>query len=214
MFSNGRTATRPTSAFPAPPGRNRRARNTPAEARTTSAASAAKARFLAGGFGAARCAPLAAVVEAAEVGRGGGAGRGRRARCLRESERDVSRRLEPFLAILLQAVPDDAIEREGEVPPRLGERRRFLPEDRRHRVARRLLPERPLAREQLVEDRPEREDVRAVIHGKPAHLLGRHVPDRPHHGPGLRVPGHGRSARLFARRRRRRVSWPGRSRGS
>ena len=77
--------------------------------------------------------------------------------------------------------------------------RRLVPQDRRHRVARRVPLERLLAREQLVEDRPEGEDVRAVIDGQPPHLLGRHVAHRPHHRPGLRVARARRRARLLAR---------------
>ena len=47
--------------------------------------------------------------------------------------------------------------------------------------------ERPLAREQLVEDRAEREDVGAVVDRESLHLLGRHVARGPHDRPGLRV---------------------------
>ena len=104
------------------------------------------------------------------------------------------------IPVLLQAVPDDTVESRRDVPPRLRQLRRILFQDRRDRVARRVPLERPLAREHLVEDRPEREDVRAVIDGQAAHLLGRHVAHRAHHRPRLRVARAGRRARLLLRR--------------
>ena len=76
-------------------------------------------------------------------------------------------------------------------------------QDRRHRVARRVALERLLAGEQLVEDRAEGEDVRAVVDRQPADLLGRHVAHRAHDRAGLGVAAAGarRRARLLGRSR-------------
>ena len=122
------------------------------------------------------------------------AGRGRRGR-LRKRKHDVPGGLEPVLPILLQAVLDDVVESRRDVPPRLRQLRRLLHQDRRDRVARRFSLERLLAREHLVQDRPEGEDVGAVIDRQPPDLLGRHVAHRPHHRPRFRVPRVRRRAR-------------------
>src|ERR1039458_2021658 len=50
---------------------------------------------------------------------------------------------------------------------------------------------RPLARDDLVEDCPKAEYVRARIHSNAAHLLGRHISRCPQHYPRLRGVGHG-----------------------
>ena len=83
--------------------------------------------------------------------------------------------------LLLEAVPDDAIERPG----RLGLisassggssfRIAFIVSTASRRV------KRAPAGQHLVEDGAEREDVGAVIERLAAHLLGRHVADRAHH---------------------------------
>ena len=136
-------------------------------------------------------------------------------RRLRQRERHVLRRLEAVLAVLLQAVAHDVVERGRDVASRLRQLRRLLPHDRGDRVARRVALERLLAGEQLVQDRAEGEDVRAVVDRQAADLLGRHVAHRAHHRAGLGVAaaGAGRRAGLLGRERRRRA-WPGRSRGS
>ena len=72
-------------------------------------------------------------------------------------------------------------------------------QDRRDRLGVRVSLERLLAREQLVEDRSERKNVRAVVDRESLHLLGRHVARRPHDRPGLRVARACRRARLLAR---------------
>ena len=92
-----------------------------------------------------------------------------------------------MIPVLLQAMPDDPVERRGDVPPRLRQLPRLISHDGRHRLGIRLSPERSLAREQLVEDRSEREDVGAVIDRESLYLLGRHVAGGPHDRPGLRV---------------------------
>ena len=126
--------------------------------------------------------------------------RGRRRELLRKTECDVPGRLESTLAVLLEAVFDDPLERRGDVSPRLRELGRLPHQDRRHRLGVRVSLERLPAREQLVENRPEREDVRTVIDREPFHLLGRHVAHRPHDHPGLRVARARRGARLLALR--------------
>ena len=68
-----------------------------------------------------------------------------------------------------------------------GERRQRLGrvvDDRGDRLGRRLAAERLAARRHLVQDRPERELVRAVVDGAAARLLRGHVAGRPEHDPG------------------------------
>ena len=54
------------------------------------------------------------------------------------------------------------------------------------------------AREHLVENRPEGEDVGLDIRRPPPRLLRRHVVERSHHRPGHRLAGDRRGARLLA----------------
>ena len=100
------------------------------------------------------------------------------------------------------------------------ELRRLLLQDRGHRLDRGVAPERPPAGEHLVEHGAEREDVRAVVDGLPAHLLRRHVPDRPQHAcparsrrdavGARRRRGSGRPGRCFARPKSRILTRPSR----
>ena len=69
--------------------------------------------------------------------------------------------------------------------PRRIEIRRILGQDRRHRVGGGLAFEGALAAEHLVEHRAKRKHVRAMIDREPAHLLGRHVAERPEHHAGV-----------------------------
>src|SRR5262249_58592977 len=62
--------------------------------------------------------------------------------------------------------------------PEGGDRLRLLVQNRRERVHDRRARERSLAGRHLVEDRPERELVRAEVERRPARLLRRHVTDR------------------------------------
>ena len=71
--------------------------------------------------------------------------------------------------------------RPGDVLVRRGDVRRVFPQDRVHRLGGRVAAERALARQHLVEDRAEREDVGARVGGLAAHLLGRHVAERAQH---------------------------------
>jgi hypothetical protein len=88
---------------------------------------------------------------------------------------------------LLEAVADDALERGRDRPVRRQEVRRLFLEDCRHGVGGRVAAEGPAAREHLVEDRAEAEEVGSVVRGQAAELLGRHVPERPQDGPRLRA---------------------------
>ena len=96
-------------------------------------------------------------------------------------------------------MPNDLVESRRDVPSRFQQPRRLVPQDGRNGVADRLPKERPLAREQLIENRPEREKVASVIDENPSKLLGRHIAHRPHHHPGLRVPHDSRRARRIGR---------------
>ena len=57
--------------------------------------------------------------------------------------------------------------------------------DRVHRLDRGFAGERPPARDHLVQHAAERENVGAVVHREPAHLLRRHVGDGPEDHAGL-----------------------------
>jgi hypothetical protein len=72
---------------------------------------------------------------------------------------------------------------------------RVLPEDRDQGLSRRPLPKGRLPREHLVEDGPEREDVRALVGGQPLSLLGRHVGNSPEDGAGRGLLRGGRRGR-------------------
>ena len=106
--------------------------------------------------------------------------------------------MEALLRVLLETVPDDALEAGRDVLVRDGEVRRVFLQDRRHRVGGRVAVERAPAREHLVEDRAEGEDVAARVGGLAADLLGRHVAERAEHDAGLRARGRGRQVRRLA----------------
>ena len=111
--------------------------------------------------------------------RRGRAGRSRDRGERLQVERHVPRGLEALRRSLLEAVRDDAIDRGRDPPVGSGQVRRLLREDRDHRVGGGGLGEGALAREHLVENGPEGEDVRAGIHRLAPHLLRRHVAERP-----------------------------------
>ena len=90
---------------------------------------------------------------------------------------------------------DDLLERRRHGFAQVRERRRVLLEDGRDRVGGRGALERHLPGQHLVQHRPEREDVGAVIERQAAHLLGRHVWRRSEDRPGRsRLPQRGRVA--------------------
>ncbi len=117
-----------------------------------------------------------------------------------ESEGDVVRGMEPLLGILLDRVPDDPLEAGRDALVRDGEVRRFFPQDRRHRLGRRVAVERSPAREHLVEDGAEGEDVRPGVGGLALHLLRRHVAERPEHDSRLRAARRRRQSRRLGPR--------------
>ena len=88
-----------------------------------------------------------------------------RSRELLEVEGDVPRRLEALLGVLFETVGDDPLEGRGQAAVRLGEIGRILLEDRVHRLHGRGAAERAPARQHLVEDGAEGEDVGAMVHG-------------------------------------------------
>ena len=108
--------------------------------------------------------------------------RSRRGRDLRQIELQITRRLKPFVRVLFEAMPDDSFERRRNDRRCRGEGRRLLSQDRAHGVGGRVTLEGALARDHLVENGAEAEDVRARVHRLRAHLLGRHVP-RPSPAP-------------------------------
>ena len=112
-----------------------------------------------------------------------------------EIERDVVRGVESLLGALLEAVAHDALEARRDVLVRDREVRRVFLQDRRHRVRGRVAVEGAAAREHLVEDRAEGEDVAARVGGPAAHLLGRHVAERAQHDAGLGAGARGREVR-------------------
>ena len=115
-------------------------------------------------------------------------GRGRK-RVQRKTE--VARRLKARGRALLQAVPDDPVERWRDLRAGFQSLRRIFVQDRRDGFGRTALLKRALTGQHLVEDPAEGEDVGARIDGLTLQLLGRHVAERSQHDASLR-PGRGR----------------------
>ena len=86
---------------------------------------------------------------------------------------------------------DDAVEGGRDRGHGGGQGLRLFAQDRAERVGRRLAVERPLARDHLVEDCSQTEQIRATVHRLRAHLLRRHVADRSQHHAGARARGDG-----------------------
>ncbi len=101
---------------------------------------------------------------------------------LRKRKGQVLCRLEAVAWILFQAVRHDLPHSRWDG---VGQLRGVLSEDHGHQLYRRFAPERARARNQLVKDQPETEDIGAMIDRPPAHLLGRHIGDGAHHEAGL-----------------------------
>ena len=97
-------------------------------------------------------------------------------------------------------MPDEPVELGGDLRARDVRLRRLLLQDRVHRLDRRPALECPPARQHLVEDASEREDVRPRVGRLPSHLLGRHVTDGPEESPGVRGLRERRRLRVVALR--------------
>src|SRR5579864_6377757 len=69
-----------------------------------------------------------------------------------EREAQVARRLEPLVGLLLETVPDHALQAGWDVGAGLGDVGRFFLQNRRHRLDRGIALEGPLAGEHLVEN--------------------------------------------------------------
>jgi hypothetical protein len=89
-------------------------------------------------------------------------------------------------------VADDSLDAGRDVPVGHRQIKRIFFQNRRHGLAGRVAAKRAMAREHLVEDRPQREDVASRVGGFRLDLLGRHVPERSHDDAWL---GRGRKAR-------------------
>ena len=83
--------------------------------------------------------------------------------------------LEPALGILPQAIPDDAFDFPRQAGYYFGDGLGLLAEDGGHSRGLTVTPERSLARQHLVQQRTETEDIRTGIDALAFHLLRRHV---------------------------------------
>src|SRR5262249_20502796 len=101
--------------------------------------------------------------------------------------------MEAMLWAFLQTVSHHALQRWRNLAAGLSRLRRLCIQNRVHRLDRRIALERSLARQHLVENGAEGEDVRAMIGLLPAHLLRRHIADSAQH--------HARIGKLLLRRR-------------
>ena len=90
----------------------------------------------------------------------------------REVPREIAGRGKALLRILRQASLDDPSQRRRHLGAHFPDRFGLLPDDRRHRLGRRLALKRLPARRDLVEDRSERELIRPEVERLPARLLG------------------------------------------
>src|SRR6266508_3892703 len=99
--------------------------------------------------------------------------------------REVSRRGVALVGVLREAAFDDPAKRRRGPGIDALDGLRLVLDDGRQSLGSRVALERALARGHLVEDRAQRKLVGTEIDRLPARLLGRHVADGPHHGPGL-----------------------------
>ena len=104
----------------------------------------------------------------------------------REIGLQVRGRLVAQVAVLLERLVEDAPELGRERGIQLRGRERIPVQDRVEDDRGRLAREGQRARRHLVEDRPEREEVRARVRELPARLLGGHVRHRAHRRAGRR----------------------------
>ena len=97
-----------------------------------------------------------------------------------EIELQVLHALVAPLAILLQRLPDDAVQFGRHIGSEGRQRRGLVLQNGGEHVARTPPGKRQLPRQQLVEHDTERPDIGAAIHLLASGLLGRHVRHRPH----------------------------------
>ncbi len=103
--------------------------------------------------------------------------------CL-QIKRDVACRLEALYRVLLQAVPDHAIQAGSEAGDRRVQFRRLFLQDGVHGLHAGVALERALAGQHLVEDGAQSKNVGAMVGALAAHLFRRHVADGAHHVTG------------------------------
>ncbi|HEY6213713.1 MAG TPA: hypothetical protein VIW45_15580 [Vicinamibacterales bacterium] len=94
-----------------------------------------------------------------------------------------------MLSILLERLRDDVHDGFVDAGDELFERRRRLVDDAVQHAVLDVAWERALECEELVDDRADGENVRAMVDRTPRHLLGRHVVQRAHQRAGLRHAG-------------------------
>ena len=109
-----------------------------------------------------------------------------------EIESDIAGRMEARLGIFLQAMLHDSFECRRDITIGFAEVGRIFLQDGAHRVGSGVAMECSLAREHLVENRTEAEDVGAWVHGNATNLLGRHVTGGAHHSARFGGMGQGR----------------------
>jgi hypothetical protein len=98
-------------------------------------------------------------------------------------------------------VSDDAFDRRRNRRVVSADRSGILLEDRTECLDVGIAAECPLAGKHLIQNGPEGKDVRAVVGGLGAHLLGRHIADRAENRSRLRVDRHGLNRGLAEERR-------------
>ena len=101
----------------------------------------------------------------------------------------VRGRLKTLLRTFLETTIHHPLQSRGRSCRDLRNGRRILIQDCRHGFRRSRFTERLLARYHLIEDGAEGEDVRAVVGGLSAHLLGRHIAGGAHHHAWLGALG-------------------------
>ena len=99
-----------------------------------------------------------------------------------------ARRRRPVLAVLRERVLDRGVERDGQLRPRVAQRRRRVLEVRDHLLQVAVAVERRRAGERLEQHAGERVHVGPAVDVAAARLLGRHVVRRAHREAGPRQP--------------------------
>ena len=113
----------------------------------------------------------------------------RRSQCF-QSQCEIARRLKTLLRLLFQAMTNDSFDtwRNNNLWIVLKFRRVFF-KNRVHGLYIRIAFERAPARDHFIEHSAEREDIRTMVCGQTANLLGRHISHRSQHHPWLGCGG-------------------------